>query len=58
MVAAPHIDVQLGGGGASGHDHFSIADHLGVGIPGGVNVGLGHDEKISAWRTEELYELS
>jgi hypothetical protein len=44
VVAAPHIHVELGAGGAGGHHHLSVADHLGIGIPGGMNVGLGHDE--------------
>jgi hypothetical protein len=40
---------------------LAIADHLGLGVPGGVDVGLGHGEEVvgaevtgrsgfSAWR--------
>ena len=51
MVSAPDVHMDFGLCGASGHDHFSIADHLGVGIPGGMNVGLGHDrdQRLENW---------
>ena len=42
MVSAPHFDLELGLGGAGGHHHLSIANPLGVGLPGGMDVGLGH----------------
>ena len=45
VVATPDVDVDLRLGGACGHDHFAVADHLGVGIPGGMNVGLWHTVK-------------
>merc|ERR1711871_1754738 len=51
MVSAPDVHMDFGLCGSSGHDHFSIADHLGVGIPGGMNVGLGHDrdQRLENW---------
>ena len=51
MVAAPHIDVDFGLRGASGHYHFSVADHLGIGIPGGMDLGLGHErnQRLENW---------
>ena len=42
VIPTPNIDVEFGGGGAGGHDHLSVANHLGVGVPGGMDVGLGH----------------
>ena len=30
-------------GGAGCHHHFSVADHLGIGVPGGMDFCLRHD---------------
>ncbi len=43
MIPAPDVHMDFGLGGAGGHDHLSVADHLGIGIPGGMDLGFGHE---------------
>ena len=40
MVATPDVNVNFWLRSTSGHDHFAIADHLGIGIPGGMDVEI------------------
>ena len=50
VITTPHINMEFWLGGPGGHHHLSIADHLCVGIPVGMNIRFRHI-RIRRWQS-------